>query len=213
MLVLYVGDGLRAEPHGLGPARLRRRRRPRGGAAGRHRDHRVLLSVYLAAGLIYGLTAWILIGRVGVASPNNLDRREPRQHHRRRDRRHQPVRRPRRGPRHAARRPDRAGLPERPRPRRGQTTSTRCWPWESSSLSPSRSTSGSGRYADESEADGASTSSAGQATATCRDADARGTRHGQDVRPRRRPGRRRPQAATRVRCSRSSATTAPASRR
>jgi fructose transport system permease protein len=33
---------------------------------------RVLLSVYLAAGVIYGLAAWILIGRVGVASTNNL---------------------------------------------------------------------------------------------------------------------------------------------
>lgn len=39
---------------------------------------RVLVSVYLFAGLIYGITAWILIGRVGAASPNagvdmNLD--------------------------------------------------------------------------------------------------------------------------------------------
>lgn len=39
---------------------------------------RVLLSVYLVAGLIYAITAWILIGRVGAASPNaaaeaNLD--------------------------------------------------------------------------------------------------------------------------------------------
>jgi fructose transport system permease protein len=33
---------------------------------------RVLLSVYLAAGIIYALAAWILIGRVGVASTNNL---------------------------------------------------------------------------------------------------------------------------------------------
>src|SRR5213082_3055660 len=33
---------------------------------------RVLLSVYLAAGVIYALAAWILIGRVGVASTNNL---------------------------------------------------------------------------------------------------------------------------------------------
>jgi fructose transport system permease protein len=33
---------------------------------------RVLLSVYLVAGIIYGLAAWILIGRVGVASTNNL---------------------------------------------------------------------------------------------------------------------------------------------
>jgi fructose transport system permease protein len=39
---------------------------------------RVLLSVYLVAGFIYSITAWILIGRVGAASPNaaadaNLD--------------------------------------------------------------------------------------------------------------------------------------------
>jgi fructose transport system permease protein len=33
---------------------------------------RVLLSVYLVAGIIFGLAAWILIGRVGVASTNNL---------------------------------------------------------------------------------------------------------------------------------------------
>ena len=32
---------------------------------------RVLLSVYVAAGVIFGLAAWILIGRVGVASTNN----------------------------------------------------------------------------------------------------------------------------------------------
>lgn len=40
--------------------------------------NRVLLSVYTIAGLIFGLTAWILIGRAGSASPNagveaNLD--------------------------------------------------------------------------------------------------------------------------------------------
>jgi fructose transport system permease protein len=32
---------------------------------------RVLLSVYLTAGVIFGIAAWILIGRVGVASTNN----------------------------------------------------------------------------------------------------------------------------------------------
>jgi fructose transport system permease protein len=36
------------------------------------KTRRVLLSVYLAAGVIYALAAWILIGRVGVASTNNL---------------------------------------------------------------------------------------------------------------------------------------------
>ena len=33
---------------------------------------RVLLSVYSAAGLIYGLAAWIQIGRAGAASPNGI---------------------------------------------------------------------------------------------------------------------------------------------
>jgi fructose transport system permease protein len=32
----------------------------------------VLVSVYTVAGLIYGITAWILIGRAGSASPNGL---------------------------------------------------------------------------------------------------------------------------------------------
>ncbi|MEO7980905.1 MAG: ABC transporter permease [Sporichthyaceae bacterium] len=32
---------------------------------------RVLLSVYLVAGLIFAITGWILIGRVGAASPNS----------------------------------------------------------------------------------------------------------------------------------------------
>jgi fructose transport system permease protein len=40
--------------------------------------NRILISVYLVAGLVYALSAWILIGRVGAASPNagteaNLD--------------------------------------------------------------------------------------------------------------------------------------------
>lgn len=34
------------------------------------RVKRVLLSVYASAGLLYGITAWVLIGRAGVASPN-----------------------------------------------------------------------------------------------------------------------------------------------
>jgi fructose transport system permease protein len=33
--------------------------------------NRVLLSVYLVAGLVYALSAWILIGSVGAASPNS----------------------------------------------------------------------------------------------------------------------------------------------
>ncbi|SDS16698.1 fructose transport system permease protein [Nocardioides scoriae] len=32
--------------------------------------NRVLLSVYTVAGLIYGITAWVLIGRAGAAGPN-----------------------------------------------------------------------------------------------------------------------------------------------
>ena len=36
------------------------------------RVDRVLLSVYLVAGAIYGLTGWILIGRAGTASPNAI---------------------------------------------------------------------------------------------------------------------------------------------
>ena len=36
------------------------------------RVDRVLVSVYTAAGAIYGLTAWILIGRAGAASPNAI---------------------------------------------------------------------------------------------------------------------------------------------
>jgi ribose/xylose/arabinose/galactoside ABC-type transport system permease subunit len=36
------------------------------------RVNRVLLSVYAVAGLIYGITAWALIGRAGAASPNAL---------------------------------------------------------------------------------------------------------------------------------------------
>ncbi|TDB75489.1 ABC transporter permease [Micromonospora sp. KC723] len=36
------------------------------------RVNRVLLSVYTVAGLIYGITAWIIIGRAGAASPNAI---------------------------------------------------------------------------------------------------------------------------------------------
>lgn len=35
-------------------------------------SRRVLLSVYLVAGLIYAIAAWVLIGRAGAASPNAL---------------------------------------------------------------------------------------------------------------------------------------------
>lgn len=36
------------------------------------RVNRVLVSVYTTAGLIYGITAWVLIGRAGTASPNAI---------------------------------------------------------------------------------------------------------------------------------------------
>jgi len=36
------------------------------------RVNRILVSVYLVAGLIYGISAWILIGRAGTASPNAI---------------------------------------------------------------------------------------------------------------------------------------------
>jgi fructose transport system permease protein len=36
------------------------------------RVNRVLLSVYTVAGLIYGITAWVQIGRAGTASPNAI---------------------------------------------------------------------------------------------------------------------------------------------
>jgi fructose transport system permease protein len=36
------------------------------------RVSRVLLSVYAVAGLIYGIAAWVLIGRAGAASPNGI---------------------------------------------------------------------------------------------------------------------------------------------
>ncbi len=36
------------------------------------RSKRVLLSVYTVAGIIYGIAAWVLIGRSGAASPNSL---------------------------------------------------------------------------------------------------------------------------------------------
>jgi len=35
-------------------------------------SRRVLLSVYLVAGVVYALAAWVLIGRAGAASPNGL---------------------------------------------------------------------------------------------------------------------------------------------
>ena len=92
------------------------------------RVNRVLLSVYTVAGLIYGITAWILIGRAGTASPNAIVDANLETHHRRRDRRHQPVRWPRRDRRHHPRCADRRRLPQRPVAWPGWTTSGGCWP-------------------------------------------------------------------------------------
>jgi fructose transport system permease protein len=36
------------------------------------RVSRVLFSVYVVAGVVYGLAAWVLIGRAGAASPNMI---------------------------------------------------------------------------------------------------------------------------------------------
>ena len=71
------------------------------------RVDRVLLSVYTVAGLIYGLTAWALDRPGRYRQPQRHRQRQPGDDHRRRDRRHQPVRRPRRHHRHHARCTDR----------------------------------------------------------------------------------------------------------
>ncbi len=79
---------------------------------------RVLTSVYLASGAILAVAAWIQIGRSNAASPEHRRRPQPRLHHRRRHRRHQPLRRPRRRLGHAARRAHRRRVPQRPVARR-----------------------------------------------------------------------------------------------
>ena len=75
--------------------------------------HRVLLSVYLVAGLIYAIGAWILMGRLASASPNVGTEYNLELHHRRRAGRHEPVRWPRAGARLPGRRVDRRRVPER----------------------------------------------------------------------------------------------------
>ena len=80
--------------------------------------NRVLLSVYIAAGLVFAITAWILIGRIDAASPNAGRRCQPRLDHRCRDRWHEPVRRPGNGVRHPPGRPHRRRLPQRALARR-----------------------------------------------------------------------------------------------
>ena len=86
---------------------------------------RVLLSVYVLAGLISSIAGWVLIGRVGAISPTSGAGRQSRQHHRRRHRRHQSVRRARLDRRHADRRADRRRLPLRPFRSPGSTCSGR----------------------------------------------------------------------------------------
>ena len=78
------------------------------------RTDRVLLSVYIVAGLICAVAAWMLIGRIASASPQAGAQREPRLDHGGRDRRHEPVRRARPRDRHAVRRADRRRAPQRP---------------------------------------------------------------------------------------------------
>ena len=59
---------------------------------------RVLLSVYVLAGLLYGLAALQAFGAQPGDVTEHLPDGEPRHDHRRRHRRHQPLRRPRHGP-------------------------------------------------------------------------------------------------------------------
>ena len=183
--LLYVVVGLRAQPDRLGPARVRRRRRRRGRPAGRHLASTGCCSASTRwPALIYGITAWILIGRAGAASPNaaadaNLESitavviggtslfggRGARA-------------------RHPARRPHRRLLPHRPvAGRRGRPVpgAGRRRAGDHRRLA---STSGSGRYAHEHDSP--------RPTSTQRSgAGALGPRPGQDLRPGRRPGRGR----------------------
>ena len=64
--------GLRPEPDHLGSPRVRGGQRCRGRAAGRHPREPRAAGVYTVAGLLYGITAWLQIGRAGSASPNAL---------------------------------------------------------------------------------------------------------------------------------------------
>ena len=65
------------------------------------RKDRVLLSVYIVAGLICAVAGWMLIGRIASASPQAGGTREPGLDHRGGDRRDLAVRRPRPRDRHA----------------------------------------------------------------------------------------------------------------
>ena len=86
------------------------------------RVDRVLLSVYTVAGLIYGITGWVQIGR-SVPQPQRHRGRQPGEHHRRRDRRHQPVRRARHHYRHDPGCADRGSVQDRSELGRESTTS------------------------------------------------------------------------------------------
>jgi fructose transport system permease protein len=70
--VLYLVVGFALANTVLGPARLRVGDDKEAARLAGIRVDRVLLSVYTVAGAIYGLTAWILIGRAGAASPNAI---------------------------------------------------------------------------------------------------------------------------------------------
>ena len=186
-------------PDGLGPARLRDRQQPRGGAAHRHHVRRVLLSVYLLAGLLYGVAA-LLAGRA----------------HRRRRPERRPDRQPRqRSPRSCSAAPACSAaaarssarcigalivgvLPQRAdpdgrRPALPDPRSPACW---SSSRSPWTSSPAGGR--DDRHR---------HAPRSCSR-----PRPGQAVRPRHRRSTAPTSSCCPARCSRSSATTAPASR-
>ncbi|GAA2805015.1 ABC transporter permease [Nonomuraea dietziae] len=57
------------------------------------RTSRLTVGVYTLAGLVYGIAALLLVSRTGVGDPQGGPDRQPRQHHRRRPRRNEPVRR------------------------------------------------------------------------------------------------------------------------
>ena len=115
MVLLVAGALVRPQPHRLGPARLRGRRRSGSRGALRRAASSACWSRSIRiSGLICAL------GRLGAHRPPRLglaDLRPVRQHrvdHRGGDRRHLAVRRPRIDPRHAVRRADRRRLLARP---------------------------------------------------------------------------------------------------
>ncbi len=95
---------LRFAKHGVGAAPLRHRRRHRGRAPGRYPHRPGVLSRLRRRRRDHRMAAWVLFGRVGGGDPNSATNANLELDHRRRHRRHQPVRRPRRGGRHPDRR-------------------------------------------------------------------------------------------------------------